>query len=127
MENNPYAEEETISNSNFRYGMYTGLFLARDVRKAYPSVPIILFSFASFPDLRESASRLASKLSNCVFLPKAETMPNDLIDVVNRYFEEFELRPKRRRSILSRLFSSLLLQPNLSGIGVDLKKLSEDE
>jgi hypothetical protein len=92
----------------------------------YPDAPIILLSNASFESIQRAAARLTSQLESCILLKKFETLPDALVDVIDRYFREFRLEPQRK-NILKRLFGSLLLQPNISGVGIDLKKLSGEE
>jgi CheY-like chemotaxis protein len=116
-----YSDEKT------GLGLYTGLFLAQKMRKTYPNVPIILFTNASFPLVRDAAKRLSSRLDNCILLRKEDYLPFELAEVVNAYFKELKLRPNRSRLILRRLFGSLILQPNISGLGIDLKKLGEHD
>ena len=107
-------------------GMYTGLYLAHYICQKMSKAPIILFSIASLPSLRKAAEQLTNHLSECIMLKKSQTMPSDLVDVINKYFDEFRLTSIGKQGILSRLFQSLILQPNISGVGIDLKKLNKD-
>ncbi len=108
-------------------GLMTGLFLVQDIRRRYKKAPIILLSNQTLRSVRESAERLSERLVDCISLNKAETQPDNLVSMVGKYFQEFELKPRSRKSIFRRIFNSLLLEPNLSGIGIDLKKLMDDE
>lgn len=108
-------------------GLNTGLFLAQDIRMKFRETPIILLSNQSLASVRKSAEQLSARLENCISLNKALTQPEALVDIVNRYFQESELKPQQRKSIFSRLYNSLVLEPNISGIGIDLKKLRDDE
>ncbi len=105
-------------------GAYTGLLLARDLRIAGHTSPIVLFSNATFSQIRDAAERMADRLNDCIFLRKHETTPFGLADTVNRYFKESKLKPKKK-GLLQRIFGGILLQPNIGGVGVDIKKLSE--
>ena len=112
-----YSDEST------NLGLFTGLFLARDIRKKYLDVPIIIFTNSPFKSVQEVAKRFSTRLDNCILLQKADYLPFELVDVVNSYFEEFRLSPNTKPGILKKLFGSLMLQPNINGIGIDLKQL----
>jgi CheY-like chemotaxis protein len=105
-------------------GAYTGLLIARDLRLAGHKSPILLFSNTNINAIRLAAERMAEQLPDCIFLQKQDTTPTDLADIITRYFDEAKLE-KRKKGILQRLFSSLLLQPNIGGVGVDIKKFGE--
>jgi|GEM_PF-4583132 len=119
----PAPGDEKISEE----GMLTGLFLARDIRRAYTDVPIIIFSHYNFNGLQKAAKRLSDNLSACIFVEKIDVPPSELVDMVNRYFQESKLEPNRKFKVIERLFGSLLLQPNIGGVGIDLKRLKSHE
>lgn len=108
-------------------GLSTGLFLAQDIRIRFKEKPIILLSNQTLDSVRKWAKQLSARLENCISLNKASTQPETLVEIVNRYFQEFELKPRQQKNIFSRLYNSLVLEPNISGIGIDLKKLRDDE
>lgn len=115
------------SDKNPDLGLRTGLFLAQDIRKKYIDIPIILFTNWQFEDLQKAAKRLSIRLGNCIFLYKHDYLPFELVDMVNRYFKELRLSPKKKIGIFQKLFGSLILQPNISGVGIDLKQLGKEE
>lgn len=108
-------------------GLVTGLFLAQDLRKTYSDTPIILLSNTSFESVLRASRRLTSRFEDCIYLRKGDVLPFQLADIVTRYFEERKLGRTRRHGILRRLFGSLMLQPNISGVGIDLKRLGKGE
>jgi len=108
-------------------GMYTGLYLAHYIRQKMPKAPIILFSIASLPSLRKAAEQLTDNLDECILLKKGETMPTEFLEIINHYFDEFSLASTQKHSIFKRLFRSLMLQPNISGVGIDLKELGKQK
>lgn len=116
-----YSDEKTD------VGLLTGLFVAQDIRSKYTGIPIILFSNATFESVLRAARRLSSQFENCIFLRKEEILPYELSEIVTKYFKEMKLDSNRRHRILKKLFGSLLLQPNISGIGIDLKKLGKGD
>ena len=118
--------EKSLANEPTSEGLLSGLFLAQKVRNTFPDVPVILLSGLTFESVRESASQFAMRLENCILLEKRQTRPRDLVNIVDRYFRELVLESGQKISVFSRLFKSLLLQPNFYGVGIDLKKLGKD-
>lgn len=108
-------------------GLLTGLFLAQYIRRSYPGVPIILLSHATFESVKVRAQRFAGTLDNCIFIEKRATTSEELVNIVNLYFQELILAPGKRRTALRRWYESLMLQPNFYGLGLDLKKLRDEE
>ena len=119
--------EPLYSNKKTNLGLMTGLFLAQDIRNTYPHAPIIFLSNTSFESVLVAVKRLTSRLEDCIYLQKQETKPFELTDTVTRYFKELKLDPARRHRILRRLFDSLMLQPNISGVGINLKKFGNTD
>lgn len=101
-------------------GLLTGLYVALDIRKTFPDIPIILFSASPLPPVTMRARSLARKLSKCSYVSKPEYPPDKLVEYVDYYFK----KGKFKDGTLRKLFDSLILEPNLNGIGVDLKKLT---
>lgn len=108
-----YHESKTDS------GLLTGLYLARDIRKLYQDIPILLWSAAPFPELIDHAKRLAKGLNNCAFIRKSDYTPIGFAKFVNSYFADNGFKSGFFRT----LWDSLLLEPNFSGVGIDIKKL----
>jgi CheY-like chemotaxis protein len=105
-------------------GLYTGLLIARDLRSAGHEAPVILLSQANIKEIQKQAEGMAAKLDECIFLLKHDTTPDILTEIVNRYFREAKLKSEKK-GIVKRLFGSLLIQPNIAGVGIDVKKLKE--
>ena len=99
-------------------GTFTGLFLAHDLRKKYKSTPIVLYSFTSFRYVTAQAKRVAKILRRCAFVRKADYPPVKLVEFIGHYFE----RGRFPSGILRRLVDSLVVEPNVHGVGIDLKK-----
>jgi CheY-like chemotaxis protein len=102
-------------------GLLTGLYLAMDIRKLYPDTPILLWSSGSFPELIGQAKRLAKGLNNCAFIRKGDYTPLNLVKFMDSYFTN----NKFTSGFFRTLWDSLLLEPNFSGVGIDLKKLKK--
>jgi DNA-binding NtrC family response regulator len=100
-------------------GLLTGLYVALDIRKKYPDVPIILFSASPLPRIPEKARSVARKLERCAYISKAEYLPDKLVDYVDYLFEKGQFR----EGWISKVFESIILEPNYNGLGVDLRKL----
>jgi CheY-like chemotaxis protein len=100
-------------------GLLTGLYLARDIRKQYQDTPILIWSVTPFPELVDQAKRLAKSLNNCAFIRKSDYLPVDFVEFVNSYFSNSGFKSGFFRT----LWDSLLLEPNFSGVGIDIKKL----
>ena len=116
----PYKTKQT------RGGFYTGILLAREVRQTCPKAPIILLSIAPVPEIIKASSRAASHLQLALSVSKREATPDDLADIADRYFNELKLKPNRWRQLLRKLSHGLLLGPNVCGVGIDLKKMIEN-
>ncbi|PYJ58816.1 MAG: hypothetical protein DME24_14850 [Verrucomicrobia bacterium] len=104
-------------------GTFTGLFLAHDLRKKYKSTPIVLYSFTSFRYVTAQAKRVAKILRRCAFVRKADYPPVKLVEFIGHYFE----RGRFPSGILRRLVDSLVVEPNVHGVGIDLKKLIDND
>jgi CheY-like chemotaxis protein len=101
-------------------GLLTGLYVALDIRKAYLDVPIVLFSSSPLPPVTSKARSLAKKISKCSYVSKFEYPPEKLVGYIDYYFQKGRFKD----GTLRKLLDSLILEPNLNGIGVDLKKLT---
>ena len=102
-------------------GILTGLYFAVDIKKAYPEVPIILFSASPLPPVTKNARALARKLPKCSYISKLAYPPHTLVEYVDYFFDKGRFKEGRLRKI----YDSLILEPNFSGIGIDLKKLMD--
>lgn len=106
---------------------HAGLIVARDLRARYASTPIVVWSSIPQSDLRATAARHSAELPLCIFASKHDVSPWDLTRIVKRYFERGELKlPERPPSFWRRLWRAITLRPSFAGVGIDLKKLSDD-
>ena len=106
---------EVYSLQETRAGLYTGVFLATDVRAKWPHVPLVLWSAAMLKFVKEAAAKSAQRISNCAFVSKGELLE----DVIDSYFK----RGRFGRRWMERLWGAVTLSPNIAGVGLDVKKL----
>jgi hypothetical protein len=102
--------------------LFTGVFLAQDIRRFHPKVPIILFSNHSFQESMNRISRAVTSIGNCAFVPKqsfksaiefGNAISAVLADGVGAL----------KKGFWSRIGRGMLVQPNFAGIGIDLKEI----
>lgn len=105
-------------------GKFTGVVLIREIRKVWRTTPIILLSSAHFEDVKLACKTAALRTENCLFLEKHRYLPHELTKLVDTYFREGRLDIPTQ-PWLKKIFGMLLLQPNIGGIGVDLKGLGD--
>jgi CheY-like chemotaxis protein len=103
-------------------GEITGLVLAKDLRTTFSLTPIIIFSNANADGLISKVKKELQGVHNVIFVAKSSFKPNKLADSICGLLETGKPIEERRGLLLS-MWSSLLLQPSLFGIGIDLKKL----
>lgn len=102
-------------------GLYTGLFLARDLRAKFPIVPIILWTAAHVDGVREAAKQHSIRIPNCTYIHKLQAMPNELADALRHY----QKKNTFRRGFFSRLWRAASIRPSVGGIGLDVKELTK--
>lgn len=103
--------------------LLTGLLLARDIRAARPSVPIVLFSNMTLSHYIKRIERFEDGISNCTFLSKREfSSPFEFAETILR-FAASQSVGNSKPSLWERVVDAVELKPNISGIGIDLKKL----
>jgi len=114
---NRYSSEETQNH------LYTGVFLARDIRRAHPDVPLLLISNHRFPESLRKIDRAMTSIGNCAFLSKQSFFdPGEFADVIDRVLAH-GISKASAKSIFGRLWRSIILQPKMGGVGIDLKEL----
>jgi len=111
-----YSTDETLDH------MYTGVFLARDIRKYQQAVPIVLLSNHSMKDSVARIRKALASIGNCAFVPKqsfkgalefGNTIEAVMADGVAAL----------KKGFWKRLGAGVLVQPNLAGVGVDLREV----
>lgn len=111
-----YPAHETLDH------LYTGVFLARDLRKYHQAVPIVLLSNHSMKDNVARIRKALASIGNCAFVPKqsfksalefGNTIEVIMADGVSAL----------KNGFWKRLGAGVLVQPNLAGVGVDLKEV----
>lgn len=103
----------------------TGLVLARLIRERDPVTPIIFFTQASYRNLKEKIEMTCRDVPRCGVLFKHSyddpiSFADDLDDLLSG-----KKRVSSRNCFMQALGSSILLQPNVAGIGIDLKELGK--
>ena len=102
--------------------------MSADIRHYHPEPPIVLNSGCILTDIQDAARGVALKIPKCLFLSKPLEL-DMLKSLCDLYFSTGELRIDQRRSIFRRFKDALIVQPTVSGLGIDFKKLfgSEEE
>lgn len=111
-----YSKEDTEDY------LQTGAMLAKDVRSFDSDAPIIIFTNMNIDAVLNDVQALLSDVPNTFLLRKSDYQPNELADVVYAILEEGK-SPAERRGVMRRFWDSLVLEPNVFGVGIDLKKL----
>ena len=106
-------------------GLITGLLFAEELRKTESDSPIFLFTNLNEQTVVSRVAQRAKKLTNIFLLSKALFTPDRMCEAIPAMLEE-SLPPLQRKGILRRLFDSLILQPNFFGMGINLKKITDD-
>ncbi len=112
-----YSREDT------RDYLYTGVFLARDIRNAHPKTPILLVSNHALRENLRRIERAMATIGCCAFIAKQSfANPGEFADLVQRIAERGVIGAKPR-NIFGRLARGIMLQPNVAGVGIDIKEL----
>ena len=109
-----YEKEETAN------GMYTGLFVSRDLRKKFPAHPIILWTSAHVDEVLKAAEKHASKIHNCHYTKKIDMSPSELVDELTYFLE----KGKFRSNVFKLLWKVARVGGGLLGFGADFKEIS---
>jgi len=111
-----YPADETLDH------LYTGVFLARDIRKYHQAVPIVLVSNHSMKDSVDRIRKALASIGNCAFVPKqsfksalefGNTVEAIMADGV----------ASLKKGFWKRLGAGVLVQPNFAGVGIDLREV----
>jgi CheY-like chemotaxis protein len=113
---------ETYKNEETHDGLITGLYLARDIRKQFPIVPIVLWSGSNLDTVRLLAVHMEKKLTKCIFVKKPFTAAQ-LIALINGYFDA----GKFSQSWVRQIWEGIVLRPSIGGLGIDVKKLLDSK
>ncbi len=104
-------------------GKFSGVVLAKHIRETIGETPIALLSNCTFSEVKDACIQTESVVTNCIHWQKSAMSPTDLAGRLDSYFEEGKLKKTNSQSILQRIFGALLFQPNVGGVGVDVKEL----
>lgn len=113
---NHYSAEDTLE---YRF---TGVFLARDLRGWHPRVPIILFSNHHQDEEVKRIQKALGTIGNCAFVRKQSVRSSvDFGDIIERVLERG--LGSLGTGLWGTIKDSIIIQPNIQGVGLDLKKL----
>jgi CheY-like chemotaxis protein len=104
-------------------GRETGILLCHFIRNYYPEIPIVFFTVATDKFFGKELKELCSLLGGILILRKGEAFPERLASDVKQIIEN-GLKIDSKYRLLTLIGDSLLLQPNIAGIGIDIIKLS---
>ena len=107
---------------NTREFLITGLFFVKDIRKNDRETPIIVFTNLNIESIIVEVRTEVEIEPNVFFVRKIDYPPHLLAEAVSALLGGKNPFSKRRK-ILQRFWDSLILEPNLNGIGIDIKKL----
>lgn len=100
---------------------YTGLLLGRIIRELYPHTPIVFFSAISSKDSLRYVDLTVETLGNSTLIRKHEiASPFEFADQICPILETGRVH-RQARSVLGAAADSLLVEPNVAGIGFDVK------
>jgi CheY-like chemotaxis protein len=114
--------KEYYSDSVTRGFLYTGVFLARDIRKSHPETPILLISNHSD---RESLNKIEKALDTigwCVFLSKFNLPGIIRIADIAQIMIDKGIKGLAEESLIRKIWRCIILKPNINGIGFDFKE-----
>ncbi len=109
----------SLRTEQTRDGQLTGLVVARELRKLREQIPIVFLSSTPSAPYAEMAKGFSNTLVPCAFLEKSRTPAADLPNILAWYFKTGKIQ----RGLFRRIVDSLMLEPNIAGWGIDLKKL----
>ncbi|MHC4475447.1 MAG: hypothetical protein ACYTEL_07370 [Planctomycetota bacterium] len=111
-----YLPEETDE------GVSTGLRLTIDICAVHPDAPIFVISNLNVDQVLQEVRKAFHEINNIVFLRKSETPPDLLAELAEKALTG-GLSSLNKKSLFAKIIDLIVLQPNLFGMGVDLKKL----
>lgn len=102
----------------------TGLLLGKVIRELFPNIPIVFFSIAGArnSELHKTILNSTKTMKNVFFISKSEVFPNEFVKIVQDAISGV-LKLGKSHSVSQALGESIILQPNVAGIGIDLKKI----
>ena len=100
----------------------TGLYLVKDIRNQDRKTPIIVFTNLNIASIITEIQTEVAIEPNVFFIRKVDYPPHLLAEAVNALLDGKNPFSKRR-GILRRFWDSLILEPKVFGMGIDIKKL----
>ena len=113
---NAFSSDETDQ------GMLTGLRLVEAIRVKGLSAPIIIFTNLNLETRMKQLVTEAAKLKDVFVLQKHDAPPDRFARAVQGLLERGTLS-EQQQGALGQFFDSLILEPKIAGLGVNIKKL----
>lgn len=101
----------------------TGLYLVKDIRNKNRETPIIVFTNLNIESIITEIKTEIAIEPNVFFVRKVDYPPHLLAEAVSALLDGQNPFTKRR-GILRRFWDSLILEPKVYGMGIDIKKLA---
>jgi CheY-like chemotaxis protein len=116
-----FGEYSRASMQNY---LTTGLHLAKDIRKSDAEIPIVLFTNLNIDSILAEVKAELSGERNIFVVRKIDYPPHIFAEAIGAVLSG--QGPFAERSgILRRFWDSLVLEPNVCGLGIDIKKLAK--
>ena len=113
-----YSREES------RDYLMTGAMLAKDIRVYDLEAPIIVFTNMNVNAILDKVRLSLDEIANAFLLRKSKYAPDKLAELACAILDK-GVSVLERKTILQIFWDSLILEPNVAGLGIDLKKLVE--
>jgi CheY-like chemotaxis protein len=104
--------------------LITGLCLAKDIRNQDRETPVMLFTNLNIETILAEVKRELASEPNFFVIRKMDYPPHILAETVDALLSGRDPFVKRK-SLLRRFWDSLVLEPTVYGIGIDIKKLGQ--
>jgi CheY-like chemotaxis protein len=113
-----YSERETQG------GLLTGMCLVKDIRKIEIEAPVIVFSNLNIHTIISQVREELAATTNLFIVPKSDYPPREFADTLDAIINGNDPFQKRI-GLLRRFWESLVLEPKVCGIGINIKKLGK--
>jgi CheY-like chemotaxis protein len=112
-----------FSDFDSRQGRMTGILLAAALRQLYTTTPIIIHTHISWQPEADLVRRAAGDLGDVIFVLKADfASPGQFADLAWDVLADGIDKTRRDRRV-KEIGQAFMLQPNIYGVGVDIRKL----
>jgi CheY-like chemotaxis protein len=104
--------------------LITGLYLVKDIRNRNQKTPIILLTNLNIQAVLTEVKRELTSEPNVFILRKIDYPPHTFAETIDALLSSRDPFAKRK-SLLRRFWDSLVLEPKVFGMGIDIKKLGQ--